>query len=513
MNKDDQQAYDIVRKLFKNDYGEPFEMTAGQIKLFRAIYEKQHPRNQYECYTQYGKSDVVSMATLLRATTFAEKWIILGGTKDKAGIIMNKLIKHIFDNDYTLGKFQVDKNETLENIRRFKSKDHVSFRIDDTGAMGEVIILSGDTKKQTQDAGDILIGHGGQNLIEDDAALIPDLIHGKAMRMLGGHKENFLLKITNTFGRNHAYKSSAIKQYDDKQLNPDGLPRPGEYISDAGYNIIKITYLQGIEEGRMDQEYADEMKGLLDDVMFGVLYRCEYPSSDMVEEGDWIPLITDEQIEEAQKRTVMADGTKRLGVDVAEGGNFNAFVIRQDNYAKLLEKTLEKDLMKTAEHVAKVKQEQFVNSQDTFIDATGVGSGVASRVNQLGAQVNAIVVGEKSHAKTEKEKILDPVEYFNIRAEINWKAKRWIELGGALEPSVDWKQATKMRYKTDGGKTLKIMPKEMMRARGLIAPTESPDVWEAFTLTFAPKKVVASQGTWKQPSQPAVLPYYPDLGM
>lgn len=508
MDQADQIAFDIVKKLFKNDYGEPFEMTAGQIKLFRAIYEKQSPRTQFECYTQYGKSDVVSMATLLRATTFPEKWIILGGTKDKAGIIMNKLIKHIFDNDYTLGKFQVDKNESLENIRRFKSKDHVSFRIDDSGVMGEVIILSGDTKKQTQDAGDILIGHGGQNLIEDDAALIPDLIHGKAMRMLGGHKDNFLLKITNTFGRNHAYKSSAIKQYDEPKL-----PRPGEYISDAGYKIIKIDYNQGIAEGRLTQDYATEMRGLLDDIMWGVLYLCQYPGSDMVEEGDWIPLITEEQIEEAQKRQVMADGAKRLGVDVAEGGNYNAFVIRQDNWAKLLEKTLEKDLMKTAEHTVKIRQDEFVRADETFIDATGVGSGVASRCNQLGAQVNAIVVGEKSKPKTEKEKMLDPIEYFNIKAEINWKAKRWIEQGGALESSPDWKQACKIRYKTDGGKTLKIMPKEMMRARGLIAPTESPDVWEAFTLTFAPKKVGPTQGTWKQPSQPSVLPYYPELGL
>ena len=205
MNNEDKRAYDIVRKLFKDDYGEPFEMTAGQIQLFRAIYEKQYPRLQFDCYTQYGKSDIVSMAVLLRATTFPEKWPILGATKDKAGIIIGKLIKHLFENDYTLSKFQIDADESLEKIKRTRSKEVLTFRVDKSGAIGTVLSMSADARRKTQDAGDILIGHGAQNLIEDDAALIPDPIHGKAMRMLGGFpKDNFLLKITNAFGRNHA---------------------------------------------------------------------------------------------------------------------------------------------------------------------------------------------------------------------------------------------------------------------------------------------------------------------
>lgn len=482
----DKLTFETVKKLFKNDFGLPFEMTAGQIKLFRAIYEKQNPRVQFECYTQYGKSDVVSMAILLRATTFSEKWVVLGGTKDKAEIIMGKLIKHIFDNDYTLGKFQLEDTESLESIRRYKSKDHVSFKIDDTGALGEVMILSAETKKKNQDAGDILIGHGAQNLVEDDAALIPDAIHGKAMRMLGGHTNNFLLKITNTFGRNHAYKSSL----------------------DPIYKVININYQKGIEEGRITEAYVEEMKGVLDEIMFSILYECKYPPGNMVEEGDWIPLMTEEVIEEAQRRKVTATGFKRLGCDIAEGGNYNAFTSRQDNYAKVVDKTLEPDLMKTAEKIMEIRGDEYVMPDNIFIDKIGVGAGVYSRIHQLGLNINAIGVGEKSKEKTNVEKIQDPVEFANIKAEINWKAKRWIEEGGALEPHPDWKQATKQRYKTDGGKQIKIMPKEMMRARGLIGPMESPDVWESFTLTFAPK-TVPSDDLIQEQSQP-IPTYYAD---
>lgn len=485
MNQADKKAFEIVKKLFKNDYGKPFEMTKGQIEIFRAIYEKRDPRVQMECYTQYGKSDVVSMAVLLRATTFPEKWIILGGTKDKAGIIMSKVIKHIFDNDYTLGKFQLEKDESLDSIRRYKSKDHVSFKVDEHGNFGEIVILSGDTKKKNQDAGDILIGHGAQNLVEDDSALIPDVIHGKALRMLGGHKDNFLVKITNTFGRNHAYRSS----------------------HDPKYKKIVIDYKQGIEEGRITEEYIQEMRGVLDEIMFGILYECQYPSSEMVEEGDWLPLISEELLKEAQERTVMPVGSKRLGADIGEGVNYNAFVIRQNNYARVKEKNQEKDLMKTADKIKNIQKEEHIFSDDIFVDAIGVGAGVVSRLHQLRTDINAVKTGERSKEKTNVEKVRDPIEFANLRAEINWAAKRWLEEGGRLEPHIDWSRGTKMRYKTDGGKAVRIMSKEMMRARGLISPIESPDVWEAFTLTFAPKSVIRMSF---QASDP-LKPYYPDL--
>ena len=488
MTTEDKRAFEVVRRLFKNDYGEPFEMTEGQIELFRAIYEKQHPRLQFECYTQYGKSDIVSMAVLLRATTFAEKWIILGGTKDKAEIIMQKVIKHIFENDYCLGKFEINENESLESIKRERSRGRVTFRVDEAGNLGEVMILSADARRKSQDAGDILIGHGGQNLIEDDAALIPDHIHGKALRMLGGHPNNFLLKITNNFNRNHAYRSSL----------------------DPKYKLIKINYKRGIKEGRITEEFIEEMRRILDPVMFGILYECEYPPADMVEDGGWMPLLTEDDIKEAQVRSVSARGVKKLGADIAEGTNYNSFVIRQDNYASVKEKTQEKDLMKTAQKILEIAREEFIHGEAIFIDAIGVGAGVASRCKELGHNINAIKTGESPTERSDQEKKLDPIEYYNLRAEIAWKAARWVKEGGALEPHKDWMQLTKLRYKVGEGKTLQLMSKEMMRARGLISPMESPDTADAFMLTFAPNTII--KFTYPSGST-SVKPYYPEIGV
>lgn len=479
-------AFETVRKLFRNDYEQPFEMTAGQTRLFRAIYEKQFPRLQFDCYTQYGKSDTVSMAVLLRSTTIAEKWPIVGATKDKAGIIMSKVIKHIFENDYTLGKFQVDEDETLELIKRHKAKDRISFKVNESGAMGEIFLLSADAKRKNKDAGDTLIGYGAPNLILDDAALIPDPIYGKALRMLGGHKENFLLKITNSFGRNHAYRSSI----------------------DPRFHHIVIDYHQGLREGRLTEEYVQEMREALDPIMFGVLYECIYPPADMLIDGEWIPLLTEDQVKAAEERKLESFGLKRLGGDVAEGTNYNVAVVRTDNVAKVKEKTTEKDLMKTADRFALNIREEGINEYLAFFDGIGVGAGVVARLRQMNLNVNGIKVGESPTKKTQEQLQRDPQEYFNLRAEIYWAMRSWILQGGALEPHKDWMQLTKIYYRITSDKKIQIMSKNEMRARGLLGMGESTDVPDGLSLTFAPFQAPVSIPQQSSPSEPI----YPDIG-
>lgn len=486
MNPQDQKAHDIVKRLFKNDYGEPFDMTLGQTQLFRAIYEKQHPRIQFDCYTQYGKSDVVSMAVLLRASTFPEKWIILGATKDKAAIIMGKLIKHIFENEYTLGKFQVNPDETLDMIRRNKAKDHISFKVDNE-LFGEVVTLSADARRKSDDAGDILIGHGGQNLIEDDAALIPDRIHGKALRMLGGHSaSSFLLKITNSFGRNHAYRSRM----------------------DPLFVKFVIDYKQGLAEGRLTPEFIQEMRNILDPVMFGVLYECVYPPSEMMEDGGWMVLLSEEQVKAAEARWgIQSIGNKKLGIDVAEGVNANAFVIRTDNIMRVKDKTLEPDLMKTADRTIEISREEFVSSENSFIDMVMIGAGVYSRLHQTGFKLNGVKAGEKAPEKKGNDAVNDPIDYYNLRAYMYWHMRQWIIQGGALQPHADWMQLTKVRYRIAADKKLQIMPKNDMRAMGYLQATESTDVPDAGSLTFAPSTIVKINNVASGPAKP----YYPEI--
>ena len=122
---------ELVKSLYKTDEGDPFVLTAGQVDIFRAIFKKEHPRVHIETHTRYGKSETVAIAVLTRASMFPEKWAIVAGNKEKAGIIIEKLIKHIFDNKLISSKFVLDKGETAEAIRRYKNKNKINFNIGD----------------------------------------------------------------------------------------------------------------------------------------------------------------------------------------------------------------------------------------------------------------------------------------------------------------------------------------------------------------------------------------------
>jgi len=99
---------------------------------------------------------------------------------------MNYLIQHIFDNEHTKRRFMLAPGETEENIRRYRNKSRINFKVGE-GKMGEVFIT---TAKNA-------MGLGAPNIVEDEAALIDDKEHSLVMRMLGDSMDNFLVKVGN----------------------------------------------------------------------------------------------------------------------------------------------------------------------------------------------------------------------------------------------------------------------------------------------------------------------------
>ena len=186
-------TYDLVRTLYKNDWNTPFELTPVQNIIFDCIFKKQSPdgkrRIHIETFTQYGKSDVVSMAVLTRVATFPEKWLLTAPTAAKAKIIMGDIIKHCFENEYTMSRLRIEEGESMEVLRRERSKNHLTFNTG-SNTVGEVFIVSAESKvKRQEDVGNSLMGFGAPNLVEDEAALLSDEIDAKAMRVVGRGKE------------------------------------------------------------------------------------------------------------------------------------------------------------------------------------------------------------------------------------------------------------------------------------------------------------------------------------
>lgn len=450
-NSDIQDAKELVRSWYKNESGQPFEMTDGQAEIFCTIFSKKHTRNHICTFTRYGKSEVISMAVLTRVSTFPEKWAIVAGNKEKAGIIMADIIKHIFDNDYIKQRFVIGKGESEENIRRYKNKDRINFRLDD-GLLGEVFITSAEAA----------MGLGAPNVVEDEAALVSDNYHSYVMRMLGDMPENFLCKIGNPFDSGHFRASD----------------------EDPKYNKIIIDWQQGIREGRLTQDFIDEMRKQPN---FGVLYDCKFPPRDQMDDQGWVPLLIKDDIDRAMvdEETVKGFGINRLGVDVAGGGrNFSVMVNRWTNVAKTTYKTHEPDTMTLAERVLSNKELNHLDPNDIYTDKVGIGRGMYDMLHRLIPGVQGINAGESPINDQDKE------VYSNLRAQMYWKCREWILAGGKLERSDDWYQFTKVYYRTviEGSRRGKIqmMPKEEMLRRGI----ESPDVADALAMTFINPDVI-----------------------
>ena len=381
------------------------------------------------------------MAVLTRAATYPEKWAIVAGNKDKSMIIMDNVIKHIFDNPYTANRFIIDPGESEEKIRRYRRKDKINFNIGN-GLMGEIYIVTAENA----------LGFGAPNIVEDEAALISPQDHALVMRMLGDQPDNFLCKIGNPFPSEHFDAS----------------------FKDDNYKKIIIDYYQAISEGRLTPEYVEEMRR---QPFFDILYEVKRSKLTMATDG-WLPLLSAEEVANAQVDNAEGFGTIKLGVDVAGGGrNASIVVHRTHNFAKVAYKGFESDTMKLAEQVIAMTKKEYISPDNIFVDSVGIGKGCFDLLSRNLWGCVAVNGGESPVDDLSKE------QFINIRAMMYWRLRDWILKGGKLERNECWKQLTKIKYRArlEGTKgKLQIMSKEDMLKEG----TESPDESDALAMTF-----------------------------
>lgn len=429
---------------YKNYYAQPFELTDGQAEIFEIIAKRKYPRNHVLTYTQYGKSDTVSMAVLTRITTFPEKWAIVAPSNKKAKIIMGYIIGHTFDNEYTMSLFEVEKGESVDRIRRERSKERMTFK-HPNGSIGEVFTLSSEGKR-TKDLLDALMGFGAPNVIIDESSLIDDIQKVGIMRMLGGHKDNFLFEIGNAMRRNHFHKTSL----------------------DPLYHHVNITAEQGIKEGRISKEFVEEMRGK---PLFDQLYLNKFPGEDSMDSGGYTALITEDFLRSRMRNSLQLTGDPIFGCDVAgEGSNYSVIVKRTPNGAEIVYKEHNPDSMNFAGIIASKVKEHRILGRNVYIDKVGIGKGVYDRLREFPETHDVVGVSAG-------ESPLNP-DFFNKRAEMFWRLKEW--LGKAELAGFGWFDIIDVRYKVQSDKKIKIKSKDDMMGEGV----QSPDVADALALTF-----------------------------
>jgi len=442
-----------VREWYKDDAGEPIILTPSQNEIFDSIVERKYKRVHCITPTQFGKSLTVALAVLTRASTFPEKWAVIAPSTKKAKIIMGYIIDHIFDNEYTAAKFEMNEKESRDRIRRERSKERINFNIS-KGRLGEVFILSTEGRR-TKDVMDALMGFGSPNIILDESSLVDDPQYSAVKRMLGGSKDNFMFEIGNPFRRNHFHRAT----FDDK------------------YHKIFVDWHKAVAEGRFDMSFIEEMK---QESNFGVLYDCKFPDENAMDASGYSNLLLEADIKRANfiAEDIQLFGEIRMGVDVAAGGdNFSVIVLKGDNGAKMVFREKTNDTMALVGEILKWKNKFSVKGKNIFIDTVGVGKGVCDRMAEYDGDINKVNVGEKAIVND---------KFVNLRAESYWNMAEWIKAGGKLLKSNSWYELLNMKYKIQSDRRVKMISKDELLRDGIV----SPDVADALMLTFAKPKTI-----------------------
>lgn len=446
-------------KHFLNDHGTPFILTPTQEVIVDCILKRKAPDGKRRVHlmqvTQTGKSECVAMGALLLASTSPEKIAIIAPSQAKARIIIGKIIKHAFENEYTMNSLTINEGESIERLRRERSKNRLTFDVGDN-KIGEIFILSSEgSRKNQEDIGNSLMGFSANILICDEASLIDDVAEAKAIRMVGSYAtvdRDFVIKIGNPFRRNHFLKS----------------------YRDENYFKINMDWRQAVDEGLVPQRIIEEQRGKHG---FNILYENKFPEDNEIDAQGWSHLFSELDVERAmlqQDETPPGHvGEMRLGNDIARGGHDKTvWCLRSMAYAEVLAVSNQNNLTEIAARTLALMNQHSVQPGNVFIDEIGVGGGAIDPLRLQNIQVTAVNVGNTA---------VDNKKFKNLRAEAYFSLKEWLRKGGRLNYDPDWYQLLGIFYKADEKGRWQIMSKDLMRARGV----DSPNHADSIALTFA----------------------------
>lgn len=445
----------LVESLYTTPEGEPIHLYPTQVRIIESIFDEKYKRVVIGTPTQYGKSLSVAIGSLLYLKKNIKKVQIIAPTEGQANIIMEYVRYFVSIRPELLsGLMGVS---SVEQLRTQRNRGKLQWS--DGSAIGVQSADAGKNSTDIEKAGKRIMGFGGDLIVIDETALIPDLIIGKILRMLGKSKDSKLVLLGNPFTKNYFYKAA----------------------NDKNFYKIWIDAQDAVKEGRYTQEYIDEMRKSMDVELYQILYECKFilgGTKSYIRQQDidsGLAILNrnkkDERWVELQKK----EGVN-FGVDVASGsGGDNSVIYIRQGY-----KTLEiiKDKYVNTQQLALLiaSLARKYNPQNVNVDLIGVGHGVVDRLQEMGIDANGVNVGGEPTAKE---------RYYNIRMEL-WAKLRQAIINGNLELPDDNELLEELlspqrEFKNSKSGVVEILePKEQIKQR----LGRSPDTADALALTF-----------------------------
>lgn len=453
---------------FKDLYGNNFDMSVGQQYIFKLIYEPEFKRVAIKTTTQYGKSEVASIALLTVCVERREKVLIVAPSAKQAEIIMGKLIDHIFDNQFITGMIDYTTTGSLEKLRQEKSKQRITFK---NGS--EVMILTANVTTLSKEA-KTLMGFGATIVLVDESSLIPDSMFSKILRMVGGVKNGKLIQLGNPFENNHFGKCFG------------GNTKHGMFTA-GRYTCLSINWRMARKEGRLTQEFLDEAREDMTELDWTIFYEVRFPDHG-AEDG----LIPRQWIQLAINQAGCDGDHKQSGLDPARfGRDKTIYIFRKGGRVQRIDATEKMDTMEVSGWTRAKLEADKPDVHCT--DVVGLGAGIHDRLEEMQDELDGendwsdtellpINVGESPTDEDSKKK------FSNLRAQIFWHLRTMFKpdekTGRSMisipdDPELK-KQLEEIRYRYSSEKKIKLEAKDEMKKRlGF-----SPDKADALALAF-----------------------------
>ena len=400
------------------------------------------------------------------ASSWAMLWFFLTRSPVKV-VVTAPTSAQLFDAMFAeLKRWINELPELLNNLIEVK-QDRISFK----AAPDEMFISARTSRSEQPEA---LQGIHSEHvmLVADEASGVPEAVFEAAAGSMSGHSAVTLLLGNPT-------RSSGFFFDTHNRLS-------GEWTT------FRVSC---IDSPRVSDEYVAEMQSRYgeDSNAYRIRVLGEFPRSD---DDTMIPM---ELIDGAKQRDVAGNKFAPIvwGLDVARfGSDSSALCKRQANVVtERIRVWKNLDLMQlTGAVVAEYEAlEESQRPSEILVDSIGLGAGVVDRLTELNLPARGINVSESPSFGT---------QYRNLRAELWAKAKAWLERRDCYLPNDERliSELATVRYKFASNGKLQIESKDDIRKRGL----SSPDVADAFVLTFAGDAAVGLHGTsvrssWNKP--------------
>jgi hypothetical protein len=458
--KDKTAILDEFVGLFHDEANKSIEFTKTQRDIIDNIVLMPHPRVGVIAPTQYGKSTSAACGIIIKGVLTPRKQVIIGGTRAKAEIIMRQVNQHVFDNVVFSSQLAID-GGAIERLRRERRRDNLTFK-----RGGQIVILSAENRNRKR-IGEALLGFGGQDIYIDDSVLMDDDQYAYIKRMLGGHKDSFLMEFANPLKRNHFHKT----------------------MTDKSTHKIWIDYRTALEEGRFTPEFIAEMRK---EMFFSVFYECKFPAEGAVDEKGYQLLLTEDEIDGAVGPAELIKSRENIiGVDVGRGGNRTSLCVRNGNMAAIWRAEKTPSLMTVAGLCIEAMQEWDVKPNNIALDDAGMGGGPTDRLKEQNYHITPVILGGSADKRPNSK-----IQYKNIRAQCYWRLREWIKGEGEFDGNPGMiadndnlkAQLRLIKYRIDSSGNIQIQPKEDMQ----LVSGESPDEADSLACTFAPLRPEAA---------------------